>query len=204
MNIINSVCPRPVHDVFETVGAILENRKAWRDFDNINNNADSKREETLSKLNEADDKCDATREIALKKTNRMFCSLSRTALAALGTFALYQTGPTLAVVAGTAAVGAFILPTSTLIAAGGYLLYQGTAITITALSIGAFAEIGKGLLLLAAGWLVLDKHDGSFVSYPQWMLKTLTFGLLPVDFVENGIKSLSKSAVAKLDKYSGG
>lgn len=80
----------------------------------------------------------------------------RTALAAAGAFALFKLNislPVASVVASTVS-----LP-SVCVAGGSWLLGNGAAATISALSSGSFAALGVGFLSLGAGWLVLEKYD---------------------------------------------
>lgn len=77
----------------------------------------------------------------------------RVALAAIGTFALINSAPAIAL-----AVGALVSLPTTLIAVGAMGMYYGTAGVIASLATGSFATLGMGLLALAGGYLCIQNY----------------------------------------------
>ena len=95
-------------------------------------------------------------------------SISRIALAIIGSVALFYVGVPFASVLGAGVLVSF---PAVLLVAGGYGVYMGSVLLVGSVSSASLMAVGIGFATLVAGWLCLEGHDvvglpglGEFVS----------------------------------------
>lgn len=94
--------------------------------------------------------------ITLPPASKMMAASARLSFAALGAFALYKAGSSIAI---AAVLGATVSLPSVAIVGGSWLLYHAATALTASLASGSFMTLGIGMASLAGGWLTLECHD---------------------------------------------
>jgi len=94
----------------------------------------------------------------------MIDAVCHTAIAALGTLAIYKLGGSLAAFATIGVCGALISLPSVVLAGGTWLACHGITAIVSSISLGSFGTLAYGMASLGGGYILLEKYDVTIIG----------------------------------------